>query len=84
MSRVSCPSNENPENYFFFFKLFFFPNFLKKNFLRIIITWTKILDMGVFKYLMGSPDCKDLKKNICGKVFFWVPELGGFGGVNDL
>ena len=37
--------------------------------------------MEVFIYLIGSPDCEDLKKNICGKVIFGVPEIGGFRGV---
>ena len=36
--------------------------------------------MRVFIYLMGSPDCKDLK-NICGKVTFEVPEIPPVLGV---
>ena len=52
MSRVSCPSNENPENLK-----------KKKKFLGFsLLHGQETLDMGVFLYLMGSPDCKDLKK----------------------
>ena len=52
MSRVSCPKEENPEN-FFFFKIFFSQDFFSRRQLN--------LDMGVFIRFMGSPDCKDLK-----------------------
>ena len=56
MSRVSCPSNENPEN-------FFFQKILKKNFfVNFSLLGQETLDMWVFKYLMGSPNCEDLKK----------------------
>jgi hypothetical protein len=48
------------------------------------------IDQPVQNRSMGSPDCKDLKKNICGKVIFQVPDLHpllgflkGFGGVDD-
>ena len=35
--------------------------------------------MGVFIYLMRSPDCKDLKKYMW-EGCFRVPEIGAFGG----
>ena len=37
--------------------------------------------MGVFIYLMRSPDCEDL---ICRKDIFGVPEIGGFACVDNL
>ena len=55
MSRVLCPSNENP-------KKLFPKNFENKNFSGFSLFGQEILDMGVFIYLMGSPDCQDLKK----------------------
>ena len=64
MSRVSCPSNENPE------KLFF-----KKFVSGFSLLGQKTLDIGVFKYLMESPDFEDLKK------YMWeIPPLWGVWG----
>ena len=37
--------------------------------------------MRVFIYLMGSPDCEDLKIYIWGKVIFGVPEMPPLLGV---
>ena len=64
MSRVSCPSNENPEkkNSKNLGKKFFFENFQKKKFSGFSLLGQETLDMGVFIYLMGSPNCEDLKK----------------------
>ena len=36
--------------------------------------------MRVFIYLMGSPECEDLK-NICRKIIFGVPEIPPLLGV---
>ena len=40
----------------------FFFNFLKKKISEFSLLGQEILDMGVFRYLMGSPDCEDFKK----------------------
>ena len=61
----------------------FFFRSTKKN-SRISLLEQETLDIGVFIYFMGSLNCKDLKKMYVGRVFFWVPEIGGFGGVDDL
>ena len=46
-----------------------------------------ILDMSVFIWSMGSPDCKD-SKLLSRNSIFAVPDLtplfGGLGGMNDL
>ena len=59
MSRVSYLSNENPEK-----KIF--EKFSKKIFFQFFSGFSLLgqetLDMRVFIYLMGSPDCEDLKK----------------------
>ena len=31
--------------------------------------------LKIFRQNFGSPECKDLKKYICGKVIFGVPEI---------
>jgi hypothetical protein len=36
--------------------------FEKKKFSGFSLLGQETLDMGVFIYLLGSPDCKDLKK----------------------
>ena len=63
---VSCLSNENPEKKKiekkfknFFFRFFFFL-FFSQDFHYILRQET--FDMGVFIYLMGGPDCENLKK----------------------
>jgi hypothetical protein len=43
-------------------KKFFFKKFLKKKFSGFSLFGQETLDMGVFIYLLGSPDCEDLKK----------------------
>ena len=63
MSRISCPNNENPEK-------FLFSKFFGNNFLGFSLLGHKTLDIGVFIYLMGSPDCKDLKKYMW-EGYFW-------------
>ena len=40
----------------------FFENFLKKKFSGFSLLGQETLNMGVCIYLMGSPDCEDLKK----------------------
>ena len=72
MSRVSFPSNENPEKKKFkkFGKRNIFENFLKNFFSEFSLLGQETLDMGVFIYLMGSPDCKDLKKYMW-EGYFW-------------
>ena len=61
---------------------FFFQNFLKKNFTGFSLLGQETLDMGVFLYLMGSPDCEDLKKYIwigldrLGKVWIGLEMFG--------
>ena len=64
MSRVSCLSNENPEKIFFekFKKKEKIQKFLKKKNSGFSLLRQESLDMRVFIYLMGSPDCEDLKK----------------------
>ena len=62
---------------------FFFRSKKKKN-SRISLLGQETLDIGEFIYFMGSLNCKDLKKMYVGRVFFGVPEIGGFGGVDDL
>ena len=37
-------------------------NFWKKIYSGFSLLGQETLDMGMFIYLMGSPDCKDLKK----------------------
>ena len=80
MLRVSYPSNENPEKKIW--KKKFFEHFSKKNFSGFSLLGQETLDMRVFIYLIGSPNSKDLKKYMW--VIFGVPEMGGFGGVDDL
>ena len=82
MSRVSCLSNENPEkkkskkilkkkiSEFFFSQDF---HYLDKK----PLTW------GCLYTLWEVPIAR-IWKNICRKVIFGVPEIGGFGGVDDL
>ena len=45
------------------------------------------LDMGVFIYLMGSPNCEDFEKYMW-EGYFWgtwnTPSFGGLGGMDDL
>ena len=67
MSRVSCPSNENSEEKKIqknFEKLTknFFLKFLKFFFSGFSLLGQESLDIGMLIYLMGNPDCKDLKK----------------------
>ena len=58
-----------------------------KFFLGFSLLGQETLDMGVFIYLMGSPDCEDLKKYMWEGYFrgTWnTSSLGGFGSVDDL
>ena len=67
--------------------LFFFQNFSKKKFSGFSLLRQETLDMGLFIYLMGSPDCEDLKKYMWEGYFGDTrntSSLGGFGGVDDL
>ena len=62
--RISCPSNENPEkkNSKNLEKKIKLKKKLKKIFSGFSLLGQETLDMGVFIYPMGSPDCEDLKK----------------------
>ena len=42
----------------------FLENFWKKNYSGFSLLGQETLDMGMFIYLMGSPDRKDLKKSM--------------------
>ena len=63
---------KNFQENFFFLNLFFSGFSLLRQ---------ETLDMGVFTYLMRSPDCKNFEKNICRKVIFRVPEIPPLFGV---
>ena len=85
MSRVSYPSNENPEkknskkiskN----FQFFFFQNFSKFFFQDFHYLDKKPLTWGCLYSLWEVPIARIWKK-VCRKMIFGVPEIGGFGGV---
>jgi hypothetical protein len=57
----------------------FFSRFLKKHFSGFSLLGQETLDMGVFIYLMGSPDCEDLKKIYVGRLFSGYLKLGVLG-----
>ena len=89
MSRVSYPSNENPEkkkfekfwkkkNLKFFWKIFW--NFFFQDFNYLD---KKPLTLGCL-YTLWEVRIVRIWKNICRKVIFGVPEIGGFGGVDGL
>ena len=76
MSRVSYPSNENSENFFFrkVFKKKFFSNFLKFSFQDFYYLDKKPLTWGCLYNLWEVPIGR-IWKNICGNVIFGVPEI---------
>ena len=62
---------------------FFFLNFSKNIFSGFSLLGQETLDMGVFIYLMGSPDCEDLKKYMW-EGYFRGTWNWGFWGVDDI
>ena len=67
---VQCQPRQNPEIQPIFFQDF---HYLDKK----PLTWGSL-------YTLWEVPIARIWKNICGKVIFGVPEMGGFGGVDDL